>query len=243
MAQPYLILPRGIWKDSLFADKPFSEREAWLWMWEHASFKASEFRHKNALYPIRPGQLPTSYLTLAAKFRWSRNKLRPFIALLQQTGKIRLEKDTPFLLITICDYCEMQNVNKEEGQQKDQQQDTGGTEEGQQMGPNRNKVNKVNKDISAIASQCDQFYLAFPRKEKRGDAEKAFPKALQKTSFEKIMVGVRVYSAKVAGEPKKFIRQPATWLNSESWHDEPPEPPNAVARASAGYTPLQPGGG
>ena len=78
----------------------------------------------------------------------------------------------------------------------------------------------------------DIFWDAYPRKEAKGAARKAWDKAVKKTSEDSILEGVMKYSSRVAGSEKKFIAHPATWLNSERWDDETAD---AVASEDNGW--------
>lgn len=64
------------------------------------------------------------------------------------------------------------------------------------------------------------FYLAYPRKEARGTAERAYAKALKKTDPATILAGAERYAADPNRDPQ-YTKLPATWLNAESWSDEP----------------------
>jgi len=61
------------------------------------------------------------------------------------------------------------------------------------------------------------FWAAYPRKDDKGHARKAWAKAVKKTDPVVIVNGVRVYHF---DHRPKFIPLPATWLNGERWaHD------------------------
>jgi hypothetical protein len=64
------------------------------------------------------------------------------------------------------------------------------------------------------------FYLAYPRKEARGTAERAYAKALKKTDAATILAGAERYAVDPNRDPQ-YTKLPATWLNAESWEDEP----------------------
>ena len=80
----------------------------------------------------------------------------------------------------------------------------------------------VDLRTSPISSDDDfiEFYLAYPRKEGRGTAAKAFVKARTKTSLERLIAGAERYRDDPNRDPK-FTKLPATWLNAEGWDDEP----------------------
>jgi len=68
--------------------------------------------------------------------------------------------------------------------------------------------------------QFDEFWATYPLKRDKGAAKKAFPKALNKISFEEIMAGVD----RLVSDPNlemKYCPYPATWLNGERWTDAP----------------------
>jgi len=64
-----------------------------------------------------------------------------------------------------------------------------------------------------------EFYDAYPRHEKRGDAEKAWKAAKDRPPLPDLLEAVSRYRAspKVA---EGFVMLPATWLRSKSWLDE-----------------------
>ena len=74
-----------------------------------------------------------------------------------------------------------------------------------------------------------EFWRAYPRKVGKGAARTAFVKALRKASAETVMAGLG--RAKWPADPQ-FIPHPSTWLNSERWDDESPDPMDPVLRAA-----------
>lgn len=70
------------------------------------------------------------------------------------------------------------------------------------------------------------FYRVYPRKMQRGDAAKAFSKALTLASFEDIIAGAIRFANDPNLPPDRFIPYPASWLRAEGWEDGPlPEDP------------------
>lgn len=69
----------------------------------------------------------------------------------------------------------------------------------------------------------DTWYIHYPHKVQRGQAEKAFVKALSLASIDELIAGVHRY---VATKPvDRQWQNPATWLNGKGWLDTPaPEP-------------------
>lgn len=72
----------------------------------------------------------------------------------------------------------------------------------------------------------DAFWERYPRKAGKGDARKAFGRALRRAGSDVVVLEglVRLLPAWARGDPQ-FIPHPATWLNRDGWEDDPPPPP------------------
>ena len=84
------------------------------------------------------------------------------------------------------------------------------------ISPEPNK--EPNKNLTVQSEQFDEFWNAYPRKEGKKPAFKAFRSALSRTRFEDILAGVEAYkrSDRVS---RGYIKLPATWLNEDAWED------------------------
>jgi DNA-binding transcriptional ArsR family regulator len=69
-------------------------------------------------------------------------------------------------------------------------------------------------------SEFDLFWDYYPKKVAKGDARKAFKKALAKISGSELLLAVRPYADSVKHKDPKFIPHAATWLNGERWADQ-----------------------
>lgn len=74
---------------------------------------------------------------------------------------------------------------------------------------------------ASIAADFKAWYQAYPKRVDRGRATTAYAKARKKASAEDLLTGARAYAEARRGQDPKFTKQPATWLNAESWLDEP----------------------
>lgn len=105
---------------------------------------------------------------------------------------------------------------------------------------------RVVKDLSSKQDEFIDWYLIYPRHEGKGLAEKAYAKARKKVSAEVLEAAAQRY-ADDPNREKQFTKLPATWLNAESWDDEPLparnvtqlRPTGAQMRLQAGYDLLQ----
>lgn len=80
--------------------------------------------------------------------------------------------------------------------------------------------NTIDKNIER--EQFDSFWEAYPKKSDKGIALRAFIRSLKRASFETILEGAN----KLANDPnlpeeKRFIKNPATWLNGNGWEEGP----------------------
>ena len=74
----------------------------------------------------------------------------------------------------------------------------------------------------SLANLFQHFWLLYPRKVGKGDAEKAFKAALKETPSDAILAGTRRYADQVRrdGTPPKYMKYPAGWLRAKHWLDE-----------------------
>lgn len=112
------------------------------------------------------------------------------------------------------------NGDVEKGQQPLQERATA-------VAPNiiRNLIKKEVRTLStrprAISSSnsFEQFWAIYPRRVSRLEAEKAFAKALERTSLETVLVGAWRYSAERCDKDPQFTKSPSRWLEGDCWRD------------------------
>jgi len=68
----------------------------------------------------------------------------------------------------------------------------------------------------------DKWWETYPKKVGKGQARTAFKKALKKIDLDALTTKTQSFSDfhEKAGTEKRFIPNPATWLNGERWDDE-----------------------
>lgn len=81
----------------------------------------------------------------------------------------------------------------------------------------------------ACPDAFEDFWQRYPRKVGKGQARKAYAKALKLDTHDSIMFGLSQQIPAMEATDKQFIPHASTWLNGERWNDEPEEPasPNA----------------
>lgn len=98
------IVDRGLFGHPVFADEPFTEREAWLWLISQAAFKSHERRVGRVRVQLVRGQLAHACRFMAEAWQWSDASVRRFLTKLAAEEMIALRNDAGVTQITICNY-------------------------------------------------------------------------------------------------------------------------------------------
>ncbi len=106
---------RSIWTHPAFADEPFTEREAFMWMVGTASYIEGERRAGKFVVHCERGQFPASVRFMADAWQWSKSRVSRFLKRLENRDTLRTESGTGVLVVTICDYEEFQFGDTESG--------------------------------------------------------------------------------------------------------------------------------
>ncbi|MCX5581782.1 hypothetical protein OSH12_26200, partial [Kaistia terrae] len=94
-------------------------------------------------------------------------------------------------------------------------------------------------DARAIVAVFEeQFWPAYPRKDDKGRARKAFLAVIKakKATVSDLVAGAMSYAAERQGEDPKYTKQPATWLNAEAWLNAAPPAAPTAGRMQGGQT-------
>lgn len=75
-------------------------------------------------------------------------------------------------------------------------------------------------DHSLMDQQFDEWWSHYPKKVAKGQARKAFRSAMKKISFDDLVQATDALARTSRNTEKRFIPNPATWLNGERWADE-----------------------
>jgi hypothetical protein len=79
------------------------------------------------------------------------------------------------------------------------------------------------QERAGAQTQFERFWDVYPIKVKKGYARQCWDKAIRHASPEKIIRAARRYAEDPNRDPR-YTRHPSTWLNSESWDDDPLPP-------------------
>ena len=81
----------------------------------------------------------------------------------------------------------------------------------------------------------EEFWKEYPKKADKRRAQKSFASAMKRAKFEDLLAGAIAYKRSVKDTDLQWVKNPATWLNADSWENkiEPSAESEAAERASA----------
>jgi hypothetical protein len=208
MSKDFYIMVRGWMDDDIFSPQPYTEREAFLYLIENASWKDRPFRIGKSVINLKRGQLTASLRYLAEAWKWNKNKVDRFLDLMAKVDRVKVKSGTPQNIITICNYSKYQDVNYDFGTDVGRKWDNRGTTVGQP----RDKTNKDNQDNKGITTKKQALKKkplkrkteipdGFWRKKGRSDLDADFE--------------VDKFSAHHAGKGSEMVNWSAAW---KTWY-------------------------
>jgi len=102
----YVAIHRQIFESDIFAQEPFTEREAWVWLIAEAAWQDRRKRSGQAVVNLRRGQLAHSRRFMAKAWRWTDSRVYRFLEKLSADGMLKIEPlaNHSTSIITICNY-------------------------------------------------------------------------------------------------------------------------------------------
>lgn len=139
----YIKLHRGIADNPIWTREPFSSGQAWVDLLLAANFKDTVIYIRKSKVRLERGQLAWSQLTMAKRWKWSRNRVARFLKDLEEEGMIEQQSGHLTTITTICNYSKYQAFDTA-GEAPDEAPSgaTGGATGGAQY----KKVNKGKKE-------------------------------------------------------------------------------------------------
>ena len=142
---------RGVFDHDCFADEPFTEREAWMWLISSAAWKAKTVRIGKFVADLKRGQAAFSVRFLADKWQWSKSRVDRFLGRLENRDMIGTQSGTGITVITIINYNQYQRVSIPD-------RDSNGTQTETAAGQQRDKeenIKNIKTDSEANASGAE----------------------------------------------------------------------------------------
>ena len=114
----YFVVHRDVFAHVDFADEPFTEREAWMWLISEAAWQPKRVRvgSGSGTVELERGELAHSLRFLAEKWKWSVKRVRGYLDRGEQSGRLTRKRAHDGAVITICNYDKYQLGGHTEGQ-------------------------------------------------------------------------------------------------------------------------------
>lgn len=128
----YFVVSRNLLNSNRWLCEKFTRGQAWVDLFGLAQHTDSYFIVRGIKVWVKRGQLGYSQITLADRWKWSRDKVRRYLKCLESDGDIIQQNDLVTTIITIVNYNRWQldnttnktTNNTAEKQQKNSKQDT-----------------------------------------------------------------------------------------------------------------------
>src|SRR3954468_20107928 len=128
-ARGVFAVDRGIWSDPDFADEPFTEREAFMWLVGEAAWKPYRKGADGKLVDPGRGQLCHAVRFMAEAWGWSKSRVDRFLDRLENRDMIARDHGTRTPVLSVCQYerggglPERDNISEDGGTTAGQQRD------------------------------------------------------------------------------------------------------------------------
>lgn len=168
------------------------------------------------------GQRLTGRKILAEETGLSEQEVRTALYKLKSTSDITIKSTNKFSIITVCNYKNYQCCEIEE---QPASQPASQPTINQQSTTNKKEKNKEEKRLvqSDALNGFEEFWKAYPRKEKKKEAMAAWKKGKCGNGiFETVMGKLEQFKAtdQWSRDGGRFIPLPSSWINGERWNDE-----------------------
>jgi biotin operon repressor len=85
----------------------------------------------------------------------------------------------------------------------------------------KNNLKNNERILSDSKNEFDNFWELYPKKVDKGAAIRAFRKALKTFEATEVIAGAKRYAEDPNLPEKRYVKNPATWLNAEAWNNPP----------------------
>lgn len=188
------------------------------------------------------GQVAISVLAMADDLGLTHKRMRLILGKLADDGSLKMDQapGKAYTLVTICNYAAYQSSADTEGQSEGQSEGKRRANEGQtEQEPKEDSKNHTlplpearkprTRRVFADTPEFTAFWDAYPHKQDKGAARKAWDGATKRAGVPDIMAGLE--RANAAWRSKRtelrYIPYPARWLNNDRWADEASRPTSA----------------
>lgn len=215
----FFAVDRGVWDHPIFADEPFSEREAFLWLVGEAAFKPRRARVGSVVFELDRGQLAASLRFMAAKWHWSEARVRRYLARLKKDEMIDAKTDAGATQLTICNYDRYQAGLNEA--------DAEATQERRKKKNKETIKQETTEAEASVLSDFAELWDALPKRKgtnSRKNAEARYISA-RKARIDPVAIleGAKRYAAHCFATGKagtEMVKTAEAWINGHLWESD-----------------------
>lgn len=154
MTYGWISIHRKIQQSDIWLDKePFDKRSAWIDLIMMANHEDRQALFDGKFIEVKRGEKITSLRMLSEKWKWSRNKVKRFLKLLESGSMIELKIDHQKTTYNIVNYNVYQNEDLSKRPQKDHRRTTDGPQT--DTNNNVNNFNNVNNNNGVGQSELN----------------------------------------------------------------------------------------
>lgn len=230
------LMDSAVWSDEWLV-------KLWIWCLLKANYRDGIYRGE----VVKRGQFVTGRITGADELSVSPSKWYRGMMRLSQLGNIKIEANSVWTRITVCNYTSYQDTTGNERTANEQRMNSERTASGQRADTieegkkgrreeeqeektsrvaerhdSRGSSNGRHRKPAPYSTEFEEFWRAYPpyRRTSKGTAWAAWQKAIRLVDARTLIATATAYAASPRGSGE-YSKMPATWLNGRCWEDDP----------------------
>jgi len=205
----------------------------WIWCLLKASHKHHDQIVGQQVVHLKPGQFVSGTERASREMDIPKSTFHSYLKLLQKLGNIEISSGNKFSIVTVARWGDYQGDDDIPGNKRDangtQTETNKNVKNGKNIKPSRKDERKDEYKVF-IEDLFSKFWKSYPKHADKQRARKTFEKvfdlkiskAKREQRWKNLSKHLETYLTATEGKEKKYIKNPATWLNAVDF-DEPPE--------------------
>ena len=201
MVSDWIKLHRSIVDSELWFSERFTRAQAWIDLLLLATYKPRTVFIRGIEMNLHSGDLCSSQLSLAKRWRWDFKTGASFLRLLERREMVEIKTDNVTTVISIKNWSRYQSNGDESGDQNGEQKDT--RAETNKKDKKGKKVQE-NSPLAAAAVKIDDHYAACVRAGARSDAIRSITRLLKQYPEDVLISCVDRYKTNGMTEERQY---------------------------------------
>lgn len=186
----WIKLHRQIQEGSIWEEKPFDKRSAWIDLLLSANHADKKIYFNGNFFVVKRGQYLTSIRKLAERWGWSYDKCLRYLKLLEADGMLLKDSNKSRTLITIVNYKMYQDVAADDKPMNQKTDDEETVETDDSCSKNTNELQSVTRKVKEENLKAD-FEIIYKYYKKKSGKTKAYGKYKLWVTTGKVVNGTR----------------------------------------------------